>query len=89
MSGFTIDIPDHVLDTLVGRVLERLEGLQRDEGGWLRGAAAIAAYVAAPESRIYALSSAKRIPVHHDGSALVAKRSELDAWMLAGGGLRP
>lgn len=57
--------------------------------GWLRGADQIAAYVAAPRSRIYALVSAKRIPVQHDGSNLVARKSELDAWLRAGGAKRP
>lgn len=37
-------------------------------------------------SRVYGLVSAHRIPIHHDGSALIARRSELDAWLLAGGG---
>jgi hypothetical protein len=48
----------------------------------------IAAYIDAPPSRVYALVSAQRIPVHHDGSALIARRSELDAWLQAGGGKR-
>lgn len=63
--------------------------LQRDSGdSWLRGADRIAAYIDAPRSRVYALVSAKRIPVHHDGAALIARRSELDTWLLAGGGKR-
>jgi hypothetical protein len=56
---------------------------------WLRGAEQIAAYIAAPRSRVKALSSAGRIPVHHDGSALIARTSELDAWLRDGGGRRP
>jgi hypothetical protein len=57
--------------------------------GWLRGADKIAAYIDAPRSRVYGLASAGRIPVHHDDSALIARRSELDAWLLDGGGRRP
>jgi hypothetical protein len=49
----------------------------------------IAAYIDSPRSRVYALASARRIPVHHDGSALIARRSELDAWLRTGGGRRP
>ncbi len=56
--------------------------------GWLRGAGKIAAYIGAPRSRVYGLVSARRIPVHHDGSALIARRSELDVWLLNGGGRR-
>jgi excisionase family DNA binding protein len=57
--------------------------------GWLRGADAIAAHIGAPRSRVYALASAGRIPVHRDGSALLARRSELDEWLRNGGGRRP
>jgi hypothetical protein len=60
-----------------------------DADGWLRGANRIADYMDAPPSRVYALASAGRIPVHHDGAALIARRSELDAWLRDGGGHRP
>jgi len=82
-------------DELVERIAERAAELivrQRAEtaaDGWLRGANKIAAYIDCPRSRVYALVSAQRIPVHHDGSALIARRSELDAWLLNGGGRRP
>ena len=57
--------------------------------GWLRGAGEIAGYIGSPRSRVYALASARRIPVQRDGSALVARRSELDSWLESGGGKRP
>ena len=57
--------------------------------GWLRGADAIATYIGAPRSRVYALASANRIPVVRDGSALVAQRADLDQWLRSGGGKRP
>jgi hypothetical protein len=60
----------------------------RDGAGWLRGAKAIGDYIGCGESRIYALSSAQRIPVKHDGSALIAQRSVLDRWLAEGGGKR-
>jgi hypothetical protein len=47
------------------------------EDGWLRGADRIAAYIDAPRSRVYALASARRIPVERDGSSLIARRSDL------------
>jgi len=56
---------------------------------WLRGAHQIAAYIGAPRSRVYALASARRIPVEHDGSALIAHTSALDDWLRAGGAKRP
>lgn len=61
------------------------------DSGWLRGAAAIAEHIGAPPSRVYALAetSPPRIPVQRDGSRLVARRDELDRWLLNGGGKRP
>jgi hypothetical protein len=56
---------------------------------WLRGADQIAAYIGAPRSRVYALASARRIPLEHDGSALIAHTSVLDDWLRAGGAKRP
>jgi excisionase family DNA binding protein len=45
--------------------------------------------LACPKSRIYALVSAKRIPHYKDGSRLLFRPEELDAWVLAGGAKRP
>ncbi|MGC9221757.1 MAG: hypothetical protein ACP5H2_10470 [Solirubrobacteraceae bacterium] len=56
---------------------------------WLRGADQIAAHIGCPRSRVYALASAGRIPVQHDGSALIARTTDLDDWLRAGGGRRP
>ena len=89
MREVTFTLGDDALEALARRaaqiVMEEME--RRD--GWLRGADEIAAYIGCKKDRIYALVSAGRIPVHKDGSALVAKRSELDAWIRNGGGVRP
>ena len=85
----------NLTDELVERIAERAAALvaerwgETGEDGWLRGAGKIADYIDSPRSRVYALASARRIPVHHDGSALIARRSELDAWLRTGGGRRP
>jgi hypothetical protein len=76
-----------IADEVERRVLERLA--VAGEGRWLRGGQAIAAYLGCAADRVYALSSAQRIPTHHDGSTLVARTDELDAWLRDGGGLRP
>lgn len=88
-AGVTLDIGDELVEQIAERAAE-LAASQRyvEDGGWLRGADKIAAYIDSPRSRVYALVSARRIPVHHDGSALIARRSELDAWLLNGGGCR-
>ncbi|MBS1860429.1 MAG: hypothetical protein JSS68_01835 [Actinobacteria bacterium] len=83
-----IEIDDELVERIAQRAAELLAGRQNDEDGWLRGADKIAAYIDSPRSRVYALVSANRIPVHHDGSALIAHRSELDGWLRRGGGVR-
>lgn len=89
-APLALALPDELLERLAERVADLLDARNPAEpDGWLRGAEAIAGYIGAPPSRVYALNSAGRIPVEHDGSALVAKRSDLDAWVLAGGGKRP
>ena len=83
-------------DTALVRLADKLAPLLVDrlvppvsQEGWLRGADEIASYIGSPRSRVYALVSARRIPVQRDGSALVARRSELDSWVRSGGGKRP
>lgn len=79
---------DRLAELLAPRIANRLsQGTNQD--GWLRGADEIAEYIGAPRSRVYALTSAQRIPVERDGSALIGRRSELDAWLRAGGAKRP
>jgi hypothetical protein len=88
-------IPLEIDDALIERIARRAAELVRqwDGGsardGWLRGADKIGDYIDCSRSRVYALVSARRIPIHHDGSALIARRSELDRWLRAGGGRRP
>jgi excisionase family DNA binding protein len=48
-----------------------------------------AEHLSCPRSRIYALVSVKRIPHYKDGSRLLFRPEELDAWVRAGGAKRP
>lgn len=93
MSGLAAallaELSDADLDELAERLRPRLTSSPVNDDGWLRGAQRIAVYIDAKPSRVYALNSAGRIPVRHDGSALIARRSELDKWICAGGGKRP
>jgi hypothetical protein len=91
MSSMRLDIGEELVELIAERAAEliRQEGESETEDGWLRGADKIAAYIDSPRSRVYALVSARRIPVHHDGSALIARRSDLDGWLRSGGGRRP
>ena len=92
MTELRVEIPDELIERVAARAAELVADRSNGNGeGWLRGADAIAEYVGAKRSRIYALATTTppRIPVHRDGSALVARRSELDKWIQGGGGLRP
>ena len=90
VSAISLDVADDLVELIARRAAELVAEQSGEpvEDGWLRGAERIAAYIDAPRSRVYALASARRIPVHRDGSALIARRSELDKWLLRGGGLR-
>lgn len=91
MSAIRVDVGEELVERIARRAAELLseQASAPAEDGWLRGAERIAAYIDCPRSRVYALASAHRIPIHRDGSALIARRSELDQWLLGGGGLRP
>ncbi len=87
-----IELNDDLLEQIAVRAAQLVQDARPTataQDGWIRGAAKIAAYIDCPRSRVYALASAHRIPIHHDGSALIARRSDLDAWLQSGGGLRP
>jgi len=91
VNAISVNVGDELVERIARRAAELLsaQASAPAEDGWLRGAERIAAYLDCPRSRVYALASARRIPIHRDGSALVARRSELDKWLLGGGGLRP
>ena len=88
---YTLPLPPELVEAIAERAAELvLERQHSDDDGWLRGAEQIAAYIGCAPDRIYALSSAGRMePVHRDGSALVARKSDLDGWITRGGGKRP
>jgi excisionase family DNA binding protein len=91
VTAFLADLDDAALDRLAALLAPRLARLAQPTAptSWLRGADAIAAYIGAPRSRVYALASAKRIPIERDGASLVARRSDLDEWIAGGGARRP
>lgn len=80
-------LDDDALDALAEKLASRLAVPAPD--GWLRGAQRIAEYIDAPTSRVYALTSARSIPCERDGSHLIARKSDLDRWLRAGGATRP
>ncbi len=89
--GISIDLPDALVDAVADRVLDRLAAstdVEREPAGYLDVTGA-AEFLACPPSRIYSLVSAKRLPVHRDGSRLLFDRSELRGYVRDGGARRP
>ncbi len=91
LSPVTLTAPPELIEAIAQRVAELLaeRAPSTSVDGWLRGAEAIATYLDAPASRVYSLSSAGRLPVEHDGSSLIARKSDLDRWVREGGAKRP
>jgi hypothetical protein len=90
VTALLAELDDDALDQLAALLAPRIARANgREADGWLRGADQIAAHIGAGRSRVYALASAGRIPVQRDGSALVARKSELDSWICSGGARRP
>ena len=87
-AAISFAVPPELVETIAERVVEILAADQPSTAadGWLRGANQIADYVGCPRSRVYALASARRIPIERDGSSLLAKRSTLDGWIRSGAG---
>ncbi|MGN6166743.1 MAG: helix-turn-helix domain-containing protein [Solirubrobacteraceae bacterium] len=77
------------LDALAALLAPRMPQPAAEEpSGWLDVTAA-AEYLACKPARIYALTSARRIPFTKDCSRLLFNRRELDRWLADGGGRRP
>ena len=84
----TEDFVAAVTEVVAQRLGERLPPAQ-PSSPWLSGAAKAAEYIDSGVGRIYDLVSAGQIPVYHDGSRLMFRKDELDAWLTNGGGKRP
>ena len=81
-------VPEPVLEHIAERAAELLRERAEDRPEpWLDVTGA-AAYLACPKSRIYALVHQRAIPHHRDGSRLLFRHAELDAWVEGGGARR-
>lgn len=89
-AAVTLTMSAELLEAVAVRAAELVaEQLQASRPEAYIGVDAAADYIAAPKSRVYALVSAGRIPHRKDGSRLLFRPSELDAWLDQGGGIRP
>ncbi len=86
----SLALPDELVEQVATRVAAILSDRQPAETdtGYLDVAGA-ADYLTCPTSRIYALVSANRLPVHRDGSRLLFDRTELRDYINHGGARRP
>jgi excisionase family DNA binding protein len=88
LAGALVDaLDERALDRLAVVLAPRLVEVAAAAAGdasWLnvRGASE---RLACSRSRIYALVNARQIPFHKDGSRLLFRPEELDAWVRAGG----
>ena len=89
-AALKLELPDELVEQIAQRAAAILADREPSAAslGYLdvKGAAD---FLACPVSRIYALTSANRLPVHRDGSRLVFDREELHAYISNGGAKRP
>jgi len=88
-GGLVLELPDTLVEDLAERVADLLGAREPDRAEPWIAVAAAAEHLACKPARIYALASARRIPHERDGSRLLFRRSDLDAWVARGGGIRP
>lgn len=82
MTELHIPVPPALLDALADRVAARLRDDEpQPTTEWLRGAKAIAGYLGCQPQRVYDLVCAGKLRVDRDGSTLMARRSDLDAYL--------
>jgi len=88
-GALSLALPPELVEVVAQRTAEIVaERLGQQPEPWI-GVDQAAEHLACPKSRIYALVSAGRIPHEKDGSRLLFRRSDLDAWLEQGGATRP
>jgi len=88
-SALSLAVPEALVEAVAQRVADLLAERSAPEPEPWIGVEQAAEHLACPRSRVYALSSAGRIPHRKDGSRLLFRRSELDDWLEQGGAKRP
>jgi excisionase family DNA binding protein len=72
--GVKYEFPAELIERVAERTAELLSQQTQADDAWLDVGEA-ADYLRCPTSRIYALTSARKIPHHHDGARLLFRRS--------------
>jgi excisionase family DNA binding protein len=87
--GFALSVPDALVEAIAERAAELVaDRLAERESGYLDVEGA-AVFLSCGVSRVYALTSARRIPFEREGGRLLFDRTELREWVRRGGALRP
>lgn len=81
--GLALTVPPDVIEAVAQRAAQLVVAqLATADDAWLDVDGA-ARYLACKPKRIYDLTSQRRLPAHRDGSRLLFRRSELDAYLEA------
>jgi excisionase family DNA binding protein len=92
MNAVSLQIPAELVEQIAERaaeiVAERAGAGAGGAGEWLTVAEA-ADHLRCSTGRVYQLVSARRIPFQKDGSRVLFRRSEVDAWVEEGGARCP
>lgn len=90
VTALSVELPAELVELIAQRAAAILaDRTPTDEAEGFMDVAGAAEFLACPASRIYALVSAKRLPVHRDGSRLLFRRDELRDYIDRGGARRP
>jgi excisionase family DNA binding protein len=76
-------VPEQLVEAIAQRAAQLVQELAQPEP-WI-GVQEAAEHLSCPRSRIYRAVSARAIPYVKDGSRVLFRRSELDAWVREGG----
>jgi excisionase family DNA binding protein len=83
-AALNIELPAEVLEAIAERAAVLLrEQVSTPSDRWL-GTKAAADYLGCSTGRLHNLTSAGRIPHHHEGGRLVFSTSEIDEWIRSG-----
>jgi excisionase family DNA binding protein len=83
MDDVSIPLPTSVVDLIIERTMQRLEGSAFKAEPWV-GVDQAAAHLCCKRQRIYDLVSRRTIPHRKEGTRLLFKLSHLDAWIESG-----
>lgn len=89
MSRLGLELPDELVERIAERAAAIVSSREDTADAGYLDVAGAAEFLSCPRSRVYALTSAGRLPVHRDGSRLLFDRTELRRYVDAGGARRP